>query len=179
VQAAVLEAVATLLTERGYDDMTMEAVAVRADVHKTTVYRRWPTKAELVFDAARRHSEQQVPMPDTGSLLGDLRQLAREVAANIGTEPGATMARAVVAAAATSSEVAPAMHDFWSDRLARAAPIVERAAARGEIPAATDANLVVESLIGPLWVRLLLTGEPIDDELAERVAELVTAGVSR
>jgi hypothetical protein len=71
------------------------------------------------------------------------------------------------------------MHDFWSDRLARAAPIVERAAARGEIPAATDANLVVESLIGPLWVRLLLTGEPIDDELAERVAELVTAGVSR
>ena len=68
------------------------------------------------------------------------------------------------------------MHSFWAERLASTGLVVERAVERGELPPHTDPNLIIETLIGPLWIRLLLTGEPITDDLADRVAELVAAG---
>jgi len=176
VRAAVLHAAAELLTEVGYDKMSVEDVAARAGVHKTTVYRRWPTKAALTADAASLHSADAVPIPDTGTLVGDLKLLAREVVANIGTEGGARRSRSIAAAAATSDELATAMHSFWAHRLALSAQVVERAIHRGELPASTEANLIIETVIGPLWIRLLLTGEPITEELADQVVELVTTG---
>lgn len=178
VRTAVLRAAAELLTEVGYDRMTFEEVAARAGVHKTTVYRRWPTKAALTADAAALHSADAVPIPDTGTVVEDLKLLVREVVANIGTEGGARRSRSIAAAAATSDELASAMHGFWAQRLALSAEVVERAVERGELPASTDANLIIETVIGPLWVRLLLTGEPITDELADRVVELVAAGAT-
>ena len=68
------------------------------------------------------------------------------------------------------------MHQFWAERLALSAAIVKRAVKRGELPPSSDANLIIETLIGPLWVRLLLTGETINTHLADSVAELVEAG---
>jgi len=179
VRIAVLGAAAELLTEVGYDKMSVEEVAARAGVHKTTVYRRWPTKAALTADAISLHSAAAVPIPDTGTVVGDLQILAREVVANIGTAGGSRRSRSIVAAAATSDELATAMHGFWTERLTLSAQIVERAIERGELPASTDANLIIETVIGPLWVRLLLTGEPINNDLANRIVELVTAGAAR
>lgn len=176
VRAAVLGATAELLMEVGYDQLTVDEVARRAGVHKTTVYRRWPTKPELVTDAVREQSAETVPIPDTGSLLGDLRQLAAAVANNIATEGGARRTRTIVAAAASSDELATSVHAFWAHRLAMCAPIVERAVARGELTADTDPDLIIETLVGPLWLRLLVTGEPIDGQLTNHVAELVAAG---
>lgn len=176
VRTDVLGAAADLLTEVGYDNLRVEDVAARAGVHKTTVYRRWPTKAALTADAAALHSDDAVPIPDTGTIADDLRLLAREVAANIGTEGGARRSRSIAAAAATSDELASAMHGFWANRLALSAEVVERAIQRGELPASTDANLIIETVIGPLWVRLLLTGEPITEELADQVVQLVIDG---
>jgi AcrR family transcriptional regulator len=176
VRADVLRCAAELLTEVGYDKMSVEEVASRAGVHKTTVYRRWPTKPELVADAASVHSADAVPIPDTGSLLEDLRLLARSVAANIGSEGGARRSRSVVAAAATSEELTKSMQAFWANRFTSSAEIVERAIERGELPPTADANLIIETLVGPLWIRLLLTGEPIDNDVADQVAEVVTAG---
>lgn len=177
VRHAVLAAASELLTEVGYDGMSVDAVAARAGVHKTTVYRRWPTKAELVADAAALHSAAAVPIPDTGTVVGDLQVLAREVVANIGSEAGARRSRSIAAAAATSDQLAEAMHGFWAHRLAVSSEIVERAVQRGELPPSADANLIIETVIGPLWVRLLLTGEPITDDFADQVVELVTDGI--
>lgn len=176
VRTAVLQATAELLMEVGYDQFTVDEVAARADVHKTTVYRRWPTKAQLITDAVRTHSAENVPIPDTGSVLGDLQALARSVVANIGSEGGSRRSRSIVAAAAHSEELTASMHTFWAERLAVSIPIVERAIERGDLPPDTDPNLIIETVIGPIWLRLLLTGEPITADLAERVAELVTAG---
>jgi len=176
VRSAVMEAAAELLTEVGYEKMSMEDVAARAGVHKTTVYRRWPTKAALTADAAELHSADAVPIPDTGDVISDLKLLAREVAANIGSEGGSRRSRSIAAAAATSDELAEAMHGFWAHRLALSGEVVERAIHRGELPASTDANLIIETVIGPLWLRLLLTGEPVTEELADHVVDLVTAG---
>jgi len=176
VRTDVLEAAFALLGEVGYEQLSMEAIAKKAGVHKTTVYRRWPTKAELVLDATRTHSEQNIPIPDTGSLHGDLVQLARGVVATIGSEPGSRRSLSIVAAAAASADLTAALHTFWAERLTATAPIVERAIERGELPASSDPTVIIETLIGPLWIRLLLTGEAIDDDLAGRVADLVSAG---
>ncbi len=178
VRTSVLAAAAELLTGVGYDEMSIEDVAARAGVHKTTIYRRWPTKAELVADAVRANSDQAVPIPDTGTLPGDLRALARDVVANIGTEGGARKSRSIVAASATSDQLAANMHAVWDERLTTSAAIVHQAIKRGELPPDTDPNLVIETLIGPLWVRLLLTGEPLTNDFADRVAELVTTGAT-
>lgn len=179
VRADVLRATSELLMEVGYARMTVEDVATRSGVHKTTVYRRWPTKAELVYDAVSEQSAEAIPVPDTGNLLDDLRIFAREVAANIGSEGGSRRSRSIVAAATTSDELTRAMQAFWAERLAASATIAERAIERGELPPEADPNLIIESLIGPLWIRLLLTGEPITDDLADRAAELVAAGATQ
>ncbi len=179
VRASVLGAAAELLSEVGYEKMSIEDVAVRAGVHKTTVYRRWPTKAELIVDAVRMQSDENVPIPDTGTILGDLQALASAVVANIGSTNGSRQTRAIVAAAATSDELSGAMHLFWADRFAASLPVVERAIERGELPPGSDAKLIIETLIGPIWVRFLLTGEPIEDDFAQRVAEFVTAGATQ
>ncbi len=176
VRAAVLQAAAELLVEVGYELLSVEEVANRAGVHKTTVYRRWPGKADLIADATRLRAHQEVPIPDTGTLEGDLQALAHDVVANIGSRSGGAMTRAIVSAAAGSEDLTEAMHGFWSERLALTESVVERAIERGELPSSADANLIIEALIGPLWVRLLLTGEPIDEGLADRVAELVCSG---
>jgi hypothetical protein len=116
-------------------------------------------------------------MSDTGSLVGDLRELARSVVGNIGSETGGRMTRTLVAAAATSPENAALSAAFWAERLAMTNTIFERAIERGEIPADTDGPLIVQTLIGPLYVRLLLTNEPIDMSFADRIAAFVYAAV--
>lgn len=178
VRSSVLKAVLELLAEEGFERLSIERVASRAGVHKTTVYRRWSTRAELVLDAARATSRQNVPVPDTGSFHGDLTELARSVALNIGTEPRTQITRSIVAASIASDELASSMHTFWAERFGLTIPVVERAINRGELPPTTDANLIIETLIGPMWLRLLLTGETIDDDLADRVAGLV-AGLAQ
>ena len=179
VRTAVLQATAEVLTEVGYDQVSIDEVAARAGVHKTTIYRRWPTKPELIADTARVHSDENVPIPDAGSLRGDLQALARSVVANIGSEGGSRRSRSIAAAAISSDELAAGMHAFWAERLTASGVLVDRAIERGELPPNTDPNLIIETLIGPLWIRLLLTGESITNDLADRVAELVAAGATR
>src|SRR3954470_7765928 len=118
VRAAVLSATLEVLVETGYDGLSVDAVAARAGVHKTTVYRRWPTKAELVAAAAADRSEQPVPVPDTGSLAGALAALGHSIAGNVSPELGAGLARTIIAAAAASDEVAQVNREFWTLRLA-------------------------------------------------------------
>lgn len=176
VRSAILEATVQELAASSYESLRIEDVAARAGVNKTTIYRRWPTKAELVADATSSHSADAVPLPDTGSLAGDLRALARSVAANIGSSVGGKMSRTMVAAAMTSDEVAAQAPRFWSERIHLAQAIIDKAIARGELGTDVDGNVVIESLIGPLYVRLLLTGEPITRRFADEVARLVAAG---
>lgn len=178
VRESILTATFELLAEVGYEHLSIEDVADRAGVHKTTVYRRWPAKADLVLEAALAFSEETIPIPDTGSLLGDLTALGRGVVANLTSDAGARRSLSLVAATASSGELAESMHRFWAVRMDRSAAIVTRAIERGEIAVGTDPNLVVEAVVAPLWIRLLLTGEPIEDGLADRLAALVTGGLA-
>ena len=137
------------------------------------MYRRWPTKAALVAAAVADRSEQLVPVPDTGSLVGDLTALGRSIADNLSSELGSALARTIIAAASVSAEVAEVNREFWTVRLALTETIVDRAVDRGEVSADVSRRVVIETLIGPIYVRLLLTGEPFDAPFVADVAAMV------
>lgn len=99
-------------------------------------------------------------IPDTGSVRQDLLELAREILANVSTPEMNAVIRAFVAEAPRESALASRGREFWADRFAADRQIVQRAIARGELPADADPDLVIEALLGPLYVRLLTPERP-------------------
>lgn len=177
VRQAVLDAAVTVLLERGPDHFSVAEVATKAGVHETSIYRRWRTRENLIVDALLATSGAVIPVPDTGSVRGDLIELARSVATYLTHPAGATFTRAA-AVHVDDETIAAARRKFWESRLQLAAVIIERGIQRRELPRATDARLVLETVIAPLHMRVLLTHEPIDDTLPERIVDLICAGLS-
>jgi AcrR family transcriptional regulator len=179
VRTDVITATLAELAESGYRALSLESVARRAGVHKTTLYRRWGTREELVLDAMLDRAGEHISVPDTGSLREDLLELARTAAANAATPEVAAMARAVAAESPHDGRLAAANHRFWAERLALDGSIVERAIERGEIAAGTEPGRVIESVLGPIHLRLLLTGEPVDRAFLEDIVDVVVHGVAK
>ena len=179
VRADVIAATLAELGERGYAALSLESIARRAGVHKTTLYRRWGTREELVLDAMLERAGAHISVPDTGSLRGDLLELARTAAANAASPEVAAMARAVAAESPRDGRLAAANRRFWAERLALDGAMVERAIERGEVAAGTEPVRVIEAVIGPIHLRLLLTGEPVDDSFLEEIVDVVVDGVAR
>ncbi|MFI2372311.1 TetR/AcrR family transcriptional regulator C-terminal ligand-binding domain-containing protein [Streptomyces sp. NPDC018833] len=176
-RTAVRDAVLTGLGEYGYPGLTVDYVAERSGVHKTTLYRRWGGLEELLADALDLAGEDSWTPPDTGSLEGDLHALAREVAESLDDPAAAAAPAAFIAAAFRSERAAQALHAFYAERFRRSAAVVERAIARGEAPAATDAGDVVRAVSAPLFFRLFISREPVDRALADRSAAAAIAAV--
>jgi AcrR family transcriptional regulator len=179
VREAAIAATLAELAEVGYSALSLESVAKRAGVGKTTLYRRWGTREDLVLEAMLERAGEHISVPDTGSLREDLLELARTAAANAATPEVAAMARAVAAGSPHDPRLAAANRRFWEERLALDAAIVERAIERGEVASGTDAVRVIESVLGPIHLRLLLTGEPVDRDFLEGVVDTVVDGVAR
>jgi AcrR family transcriptional regulator len=173
VRAAVIAATLAELADRGYSGVSLDGVAGRAEVHKTTVYRRWRTKEALVLDAMLERAAQTVAVPDTGSLRGDLLELARRSVAIQTSPAGEATVRAVAGEAPTNRRIAEASQRFWAERLELDRMILPRARDRGEIGPRAQSRPVIEALLGPLYFRLLVTGEALDEEFVERVVDLV------
>jgi AcrR family transcriptional regulator len=178
VRAAAIAATLAELAEGGYSALSLEKVARRAGVHKTTLYRRWGTREELVLEAMLERAGEHITVPDTGSLRQDLLELARTAAANAASPEVAAMARAVAAESPRDSRLAAANRRFWAERLALDGVIVERAIERGEIAPGTDPTRVIEAVVGPIHLRLLLTGEPVDRAFLEGIVEVVVDGAA-
>ncbi|MGW7318571.1 TetR/AcrR family transcriptional regulator [Streptomyces sp. NPDC054865] len=169
VRAQVLEAVGALLLEAGYDGLTVDAVAERAGVHRTTVYRRWGDVGRLLADVLDAASDDTWSPPDTGSLENDLTALNQEVyEALAGGGPNVTTA--LIAAGFRSAEAAAALSRFWEDRYARCAVVVTRAADRGELPGPADSRALLVAATAPLYHELLLLRTAPDPTLPRRAA---------
>ncbi|MCX4735260.1 TetR/AcrR family transcriptional regulator [Streptomyces sp. NBC_01363] len=174
-RAAVRDAVLTGLVEHGYPGLTVEYVAEHSGIHKTTLYRRWGNLEGLVVDALDLAGEDSWTPPDTGSLEGDLRALARTTAASFEDPAAAAAPTAFVAAAFQSERAADALKAFYAQRFARCAVIVARAVSRHELDRRTDAGALVRAVISPLFLRLFITREPIDGTLADQSADAALA----
>jgi AcrR family transcriptional regulator len=158
------------LMERPYADVSVETIASRAGVHKTTVYRRWGGKAELIAQALGSAAAAHIEVPDTGRVESDLRALSRSVGAVLADPGGAAITRALLAGAAESPEISALMDRFWAARLAAISVIVDRAVSRGEIPPGTDAAEFMHALAAPLYYRLLVSRDPVTEPDADRAA---------
>ncbi|MET3985295.1 TetR/AcrR family transcriptional regulator C-terminal ligand-binding domain-containing protein [Streptomyces sp. PvR034] len=174
VRAAVLLAAGDVLAEHGFAHLDLTDVARRAEVGKTTVYRRWGTVAGLVTDLLLDMAQQSVPRTETGTLLGDLTANARLVRRTLADPRQGALFKAVIAAATCDPNAARALHEFYAVRVAEWAPCVEAAAARGEVPEGTDPHEVIRAASAPLYYRLLTTDLPLDEAAADRAATAAT-----
>ncbi|GHF71863.1 transcriptional regulator [Streptomyces mashuensis] len=175
VRAAVLQAAGDVLAEGGLAALDLADVARRAEVGRTTVYRRWGTPAGLVADLLADMAEQSLPRTETGTLLGDLEANARLVQRTLADPRQGPLFKAVLAAAAFDPRTAAALHRFYEIRVGEWAPCVEQAVERGELPPGTDAREVVRAVSAPLYYRLLTTGLPLDRASADRAARSAAA----
>lgn len=145
-------------------------MATRAQIHKSTVYRRWPTKAALVGDLLSELTQQKVATPDSGSLCTDLELLMTDVAQALADPAMRAVLHAAVTAGEVSDEVRSTRARFWEERFRRSGAIVENAARRGEIPPDTDAHPLLEMASSPVYFRTLLTDDPVDPSFIAFVA---------
>lgn len=176
VRADVLSAVRVELVRVGYAGLSYEQISVKAGVHKTTIYRRWPDKNGLVSDALADLAAQAIPIPDTGSVGADLRVLAQSVHRAITSTDGGGLLRAMLSASNAPAVRLP-IERFWTHRFAAAAEIVRRGIARGEIAREADPDELLEALVAPLFLRVLVTGAPVDDTVIDRaVTAVMTLG---
>ncbi|MFE6845273.1 TetR/AcrR family transcriptional regulator [Streptomyces sp. NPDC057686] len=170
VRAAVLRAAEDVLAEQGFAHLDLTDIARRAQVGKTTVYRRWGTVSGLVTDLLLDMAQQSVPRTETGSLLGDLRANTRLVQQTLADPRQGALFKAVIAAGTCDPKAAEALYGFYTARVEEWAPCVEQAAARGEVPEGTDPHEVVRAASAPLYYRLLTTSLPLDEAAADRCA---------
>jgi AcrR family transcriptional regulator len=172
VRASVLRATGDVLAEQGFAHLDLAEVARRADVGRTTVYRRWGTATALVADLLVDMAEQSLPRVETGSLLGDLRANARLVQRTLSDPRQGALFKAIIAAAVCDEQAAAAMHQFYRTRVEEWAPCVESAVERGEAPAGTIAYEVIRAVSAPLYYQLLITGQMPDETAADRAARV-------
>ncbi|MDT0476271.1 TetR/AcrR family transcriptional regulator [Streptomyces sp. DSM 41014] len=175
VRESVLRAAGDALAEQGFARLDLADVARRAEVGKTTVYRRWGTVTGLVADLLLDMAEQSLPRTETGSLLGDLTANARLVQRTLADPRQGALFKAVIAAATCEAKTAEALHRFYDIRVNEWAPCVQQAIDRGEVPEGTDVHEVVRAVSAPLYYRLLTSGERLDEAAADRAATAAAA----
>ncbi|MFD5078962.1 TetR/AcrR family transcriptional regulator [Streptomyces sp. NPDC058371] len=175
VRAAVLRAAGDVLAEQGFAHLDLADVARRAEVGKTTVYRRWGNVTGLVTDLLADMAEQSLPRTETGSVLGDLRANAALVQRTLADPRQGPLFRAVIAAAACDARTAQALARFYEVRVAEWVPCVEQGVERGELPPGTDPATVVRAVSAPLYYTLLTSGVAPDPASADRAAEAAVA----
>jgi AcrR family transcriptional regulator len=166
VSRAVLTATLQLL-EKNERAPTIEEIADHAGVERSTVYRRWKSVEGVVLEAVRDRLQHVIAVPDTGSCREDLLGYLRLGIAFHRSALGGILTRMMVDA---SEEF---RRSYWIARFAQAAVIIERGKARGEVRAHLDSTLLIELLVAPLYMRSLVTGEGLHDDLPERLVGLV------
>jgi AcrR family transcriptional regulator len=171
----VLRATAEELGRTGYAGLRIEDVAMRSGVNKTTIYRRWPRKSDLV-SATVLHLVAEEAAPDTGSLRGDFLETFRRAFAWKGTPLGAGIMRMVQTERA-DPDVEAVIQALRDDQWGKRRRIVAHAIARGEVPPDVDVDTLIETVFGSVYGRMH-RGEPVDIDFAAKVIDLVLAGAA-
>ncbi|SEG57344.1 DNA-binding transcriptional regulator, AcrR family [Nonomuraea solani] len=167
VRASVLDATQDELVEHGFHGLTMDQVAAKAGVGKTTVYRRWKSTAGLVADLMNELANQSMPHADTGGVEADLLANALSVMEALNDDRLGATFQAVIAAATCDEQAEQALRAFYLRRIEEWAIVVDLAVKRGELPEGTNANEVIRAISAPLYYRFVVTREPVTLAVAE------------
>jgi AcrR family transcriptional regulator len=173
---AILDAALDLMAEHGVHALRMDDVASRAGVGKATIYRRYRSKDQLVMDAVGA-LVSEIEIPDSGSTRDDLLALMREAVELYSDSLAAGLMPTVVDEMSRNAELAAVARDrFLTGRRAALRAVFDRGVRRGDLRRDLDVELALDVLGGPLFYRLMITGGPIDERLAENIVELILRG---
>ncbi|WP_339322760.1 TetR/AcrR family transcriptional regulator [Paenibacillus sp. FSL W8-0194] len=172
----VLTTAFELLSEGGVGGFTVDEVARRSGVAKTTIYRHWPTREALVIDACSRMIAEQ-ETPDTGSLEGDITAILMEIAHLLPTANWSFVLPSIVDTAERNPEFAEIHSRIQRGHAAPLREALQRAIERGELAAHTDVSTIVAALMGPLFYRRWFSREPIDDQFVKAIIKRVLASL--
>ncbi len=175
----VLEVVLEQLAAQGYERLSVPEVAARAGLNKTSVYRRWPTKGDLVREAlgaSLGHAEEAV---DTGDLRADLLTLARAAVAFVESPLGLAVLRTLLAEGANPEVKGLAAAMIQQQGSQGPGAIFERAIARGELARSTDVKLVLTTVAGAIMHRILIEQSAVTEDFLMRLIDLVLFGMTR
>jgi AcrR family transcriptional regulator len=159
-RAAVIRAVMELIGEGGLDAVTVPAVGERAGVHYSSIYRRWGSVQDLVFDAILETVARVVPTADSGGLRADLLIFAQDAARALETPVGHAIVQTLISL--PMDDEGDGRRLYWSRRHEALRGIFERATGRGETY--PDPQDVVEAILAPLYFRRFVSARPLDDE---------------
>jgi AcrR family transcriptional regulator len=173
---AIAHAALALLAESGFDGVTVEAVAQRAGVARSTVYRRYPGKPELLVTVLQHACGATFDDPDTGSVVGDLVAVAEALHLSLDTTDLGRALPAVIAAAAVHPEVARAHRTFVAGRRRVALASVRRGIERGEVDPGVEPDTLVDLVVGPVFHRHFVSGRPISEGWIAQIVERAVRG---
>ena len=165
-----------LIVESGYEGLRVEDVATRSGVHKTTIYRRWPTKNDLVKAAVQEHTSSAIPMPDTGTAEGDFVEIVLSLARLLQSTVGQAVVRTASIPSDEIDDVPEMGRATWRRQVKAAGVVVRRAVDRGELPP-VDTGKLYEMLCGPVHLRSLTGTRPFTRADALHHVRVVMAGL--
>lgn len=177
VVAQVLSATLEVFAEQGYAGLSVEAVALRAGVNKTTVYRRWPAKSDLLGAALFALRDEDPAPPDTGALREDLVQVLRHWAAQMETPRRRAITQSLLLSN-TDPDMQALVRRMRQERPAIPPVIFERALKRRELPKGSNTELIATALLGPLHSRTYWKREHVDDAFIRALVNLVVTGAA-
>ena len=168
----ILEQVIALLGSHGYAGLTLDELAARSGVAKTTILRRWPSKAAVAAAGVERLALQSVDVPDSGTLRVDLLALLHGAVEAFVRGRGQFVAR-LIREAGHHPEIADLLYAVIHTRRQAYRRVLALAIARGELAPSIEQDLLIDLLIGPIWTRMLITRDPITHEYVDSVVEAV------
>ncbi|TFE28120.1 TetR/AcrR family transcriptional regulator [Cohnella luojiensis] len=176
-QKSILTASYELLLEKGFDDVTVEKIAERAGVSKVTIYKWWPNKAAVVMDGFFSAAKDRLPIPETGTVLEDLLIHATNLSRFM-TSPEGKIIAALIGQGQLDSAIIEAFRTHYiHPRRAEAMLLLNRGVQRGELKGNLDLALGVDLLYGPLFYRMLVTGESLNDHHVKQIIVTVFNGL--
>jgi AcrR family transcriptional regulator len=178
ITAAIRNAVMHELAEVGYGRLSIEAVARRAGVGKTAIYRRWSNKLEMVLEIVSDVAGRAVPMPDTGSFAGDLELLTMILSRALQHRIASQIIPDLMAEAARNPQIAETLQKaLRTHQQTVGEKLIGQAVERGELPETTDPEVAVDLMLGPLYWRLAVSRTPIPDGYLEKLQAAVFAAL--
>jgi len=174
---AILEAAADLLDEGGLAALTFESIAARAGVSKVTIYKWWPSRGAVAVDAYFHRHQETYSFDDTGDVARDLGTQLRLLIRAFRGRAGAVMAE-LIGQAQSDPVLAETLRSGWlQPRREATAGVLGRAIERGQIRPDIDIPTVMDALYAPLYWRLLMRHQPLDDDLADELVRNTLEGV--
>lgn len=174
---AILSAAYELLLENGFGAVTVEKIAERAGVSKATIYKWWPNKAAVVIDAFFDAAVVRLPIPDTGLTINDMIIQVNNLAKFLISREGKVL-NEIIAEGQFNQKLAEAYRAiYFKPRRLDSRYILERGISRGELKEDLDIELVIDLIFGPLFYRLLITGDMVDEAFIKDLINYAFKGI--